>query len=324
MNRKRAAIMNYKKIAETAHVSVSTVSKAFSESDDINGETKERIFSAAKELGCFDKYYKNKFSKKVIAVVCPEFGSPHYGVFAENIRKIVSERGDVAVFSSSNFDTSLESYLIDYYAIYAKADGIFLIDNGNRLLPKHTVPIVTAGLSNVDYVWCDLNEGMNKAISYLRNFGHTDICFIGERLTVSKETIFSKAVGKNGALLIRSDKRFEEAGFDCAEQFLCLENKPTAVIAAYDDIAIGFMNRLKQSGFSVPGDVSVIGIDNIPRSKNLATPLTSIDLSIDVRVSKALDILYYKIEHPSAEIIENISYPSELVCRQTVAPPKTV
>ena len=61
--------MNLAKLAQLANVSVSTVSKAFSDSPEISGQTREIIFNVAKEHGCFDKYYKPVYSKKVIAVI---------------------------------------------------------------------------------------------------------------------------------------------------------------------------------------------------------------------------------------------------------------
>mgnify|MGYP004605788549 CR=1 FL=1 len=316
--------MNYKKLAELTHVSVSTVSKAFSGSSEINDETRNEIFNTAKKYGCFDKYYKNKFTKKVIAVLCPEFCSSHYSAYAENIQKIISSRNDVAVFSSTNFDISLKDYLLDYYATYAKVDGIILIDNHyEKNACRYSVPIVVIGSGdNADSVSTSCNFGMNEAFAYLKGFGHRDICFIGERLTLTKEAAFLKAFASCNPRIIHSEKRFEEAGLDCAEKFLAYEKKPTAVIAAYDDIAIGFINALKRSGISIPADVSVIGIDNIPQSKYQETPLTTIDFKVNEATAAALDILYQKIEHPTVTEQRAISITPQLIKRETVTFPK--
>ena len=66
------AAMNLSMIAKLAGVSVSTASKAFAGSREISAETRERIFQIARENGCFDKYIKSKYKKKVIAVIYPE------------------------------------------------------------------------------------------------------------------------------------------------------------------------------------------------------------------------------------------------------------
>ena len=56
--------MTMKELAKLANVSVSTVSKAFAEADDVSEETKNHIFNIAKEYGCYGKFFKGKYSKK--------------------------------------------------------------------------------------------------------------------------------------------------------------------------------------------------------------------------------------------------------------------
>ena len=70
--------MTMKILAKLSGVSVSTVSKAFSGSKEISAHQREHIFQTAKENGCYEKYYKPRFEKPVIAVICPEFQSGYY------------------------------------------------------------------------------------------------------------------------------------------------------------------------------------------------------------------------------------------------------
>ena len=74
------------RIAKLAHVSVSTVSKAFSMSPEVSEQTREMIFDIAKDHGCFKKYYKAKYPKHVIAVLCPEFKSRLYSQALSNLQ----------------------------------------------------------------------------------------------------------------------------------------------------------------------------------------------------------------------------------------------
>ena len=67
--------MKLKDLANLCNVSVSTVSKAFCDADDIGDETKEMIFEMAKKNGCYEKYYKGRYHKFVVAVICPEVNS---------------------------------------------------------------------------------------------------------------------------------------------------------------------------------------------------------------------------------------------------------
>ena len=77
---------NMKKIATVAKVSLSTVSKAFSGSKEISQETRDKIFSVAKELNCFDKYNQTKTLKKVIGIICPEIISEFYTNIVYNLQ----------------------------------------------------------------------------------------------------------------------------------------------------------------------------------------------------------------------------------------------
>ena len=63
--------MTLSKLARLANVAVSTASKAFSMSDDINEQTREEIFRVARENGCFKKFFNAKYPKFVIALICP-------------------------------------------------------------------------------------------------------------------------------------------------------------------------------------------------------------------------------------------------------------
>ena len=70
--------MNIQKLAKLAGVSAGTVSKAFSGSLEISDKTRQHVFEIAKQYGCFEHYNKNKYSKKVVAVICPEVKSEYY------------------------------------------------------------------------------------------------------------------------------------------------------------------------------------------------------------------------------------------------------
>lgn len=95
--------MNLETLAKLAEVSVGTVSKAFSGSKEISEDTKERIFALAKEHGCFDKYNKNRFDKKVIAVICPELNSEYYSATVTLLNREITLRGGIMSVSTTDF-----------------------------------------------------------------------------------------------------------------------------------------------------------------------------------------------------------------------------
>jgi LacI family transcriptional regulator len=104
-----------------------------------------------------------------------------------------------------------------------------------------------------------------------------------------------------------------------ARQLLSLSDRPTAIFAANDLSAIQTMHVARSLGLSIPGDVSVIGFDNIPESALTAPPLTTIDQSIQEMGRRAVELLIDLIEG-NAEPPGQVTLPTRLVVRQSCGP----
>ena len=298
--------MNLTTLASLAGVSVSTVSKAFSGSREISEETREKIFAIARENGCFDKYNKNKFEKKVIAVICPEIISEYYSSITEELRNEIRSRGSIINISITNFEKALEQELYTYYSSYCKADGIIFINPRSKINNPNNIPTVAISPSstsdNVDSLFTDTQYAINDAVKYLKEMGHTKIGFAGESLTMQKMTMFKNALRTSGIpvndkYITVSDNRFEEAGADIVNKWLKNDDLPTAIIAAYDYIAIGAMKELYKKGYRIPDDISVIGMDDIARAPYLQTSLSSIHFPQKEICQTSVDLIMKKIEN---------------------------
>lgn len=320
--------MTLQKLAELAQVSVSTVSKAFSDRQDIGTETKEKILTLAKQHGCFEKYYKGRFGKRPIAVICPEIRSAYYADFAANLNDVIERKNGMMLLSVSGFDAKREEEMIRYYSHFGHADGIIVLSGKSRLKTESTVPIVAIGgkykTEKADCIDVDLSTGIDQAVEYLKQNGHRRIGFIGETLTKSKFLLFCAAMRKNALtvreeFVIQSDKRFEAAGYDGFKQLLELNNGPTAIITAYDYIAIGALHYAQEAGVRVPADISVIGMDNISAAAYLDVPLTTIVSHSDELCDVAADLLFRKMENPFYFARQNITLKSQLIIRNSVA-----
>ena len=107
--------MTLRELSKLCNVSISTVSKAFSSADDISQETKERIFEVAKKYGCYGKFYKGKYEKKVIAVICPELSNYYIG-YVEYIKNLIEKSGGVCIVSTDDFIEEKQQELLDLTA----------------------------------------------------------------------------------------------------------------------------------------------------------------------------------------------------------------
>ena len=319
--------MNYKKLSELAHVSVSTVSKAFSGSEDISSDTREHVFAVAKEHGCFEKYYKSKYARKVIAVICPEFYSKYYAAFCEALQAKLLGLDAIAILSSTNFDPNIEKQLIEFYTAYAKVDGVILVGGSAEISSQNTIPMVSVGKrKNIDSVVNDSNDALNDAISALIDLGHKDIGFIGESLTTLKEANVINVLKQNNLTVIdkyffRSKLRFQDAGEDGAHYFMSLDKMPTAIIAAYDQIAFGAINTFIKNGYNIPEDVSIIGKDNIDDCEKSVVKLSSIASLTDEVADIAIKLLFERIENEFLPVRE-INSPARFIQRESVTKAK--
>jgi len=318
--------MTLSNLANLAGVSVATVSKAFSGSSEISAETRERIFEIARREGCFDKYNKNKFHKPMIAVICPEIDSAYYNAIVTLLGREINERGAIMAVSVGNFSAEVESELFTYYSSYCHADGIILINTHCEIKNPMLVPTVALGhggvCKNADIIDLDLDGAILEAVLYLKSQGHTEIGFAGEKLTSTKLLKFRNAIRRAGLRvsdeLVRvSCERFERAGVEAVESWFSEGRMPTAIIAAYDNIAVGVIKELRKRDFEVPRDVSVIGMDDIPIAPYLTTPLSTIKTHTDDACRMAVELVMKKIENQYYKSREEIVVASEFVVRES-------
>lgn len=325
--------MNYKKIADEANVSVSTVSKALSGSGEISEELSERIKKTALRLGYFKEKNKRKLEYRkdkalLIAIICPEIISVYYSRILTEIKKEIENRGGQVAIYVYDFDKEKLKNIFSMLAFSKETDGIITLDSSfPESVPdfKPDVPTVCfsdAAGKHYDTIGVNTKDVINDAVSYLKSMGHTKIGFIGEELTMGKYYAFKNALEAcnltfDERYMYISDERFAKIGVLAAEKVAAADIRPTAFVTAYDEIAIGFMHEITKYGLSVPEDFSIVGINDIPLSNYTNIPLTTVRMFYDERLKMAVDILYDKIFGKSSSV-KHISVRHEFIERSTV------
>ena len=316
--------MTQRELAKLAHVSFSTVSKAFGNSGDISEETRNHIFTIAKQYGCFGEFYKGSYPKKVIAIICPEIASGYYAAFVEGFQRLIEKNNCISIISSDHFDRQKADELIEYYASYRKADGMIVFGLKNPLKKGYTAPIVSVFPETdapADTVTVHFESAVLEAVKLLTDYGHTEIAFLGEKRTTGKAALYQKAmkaIGNDRACVIESPLRFEEAGEDGVRRLLADGRRCTALLCAYDNIAFGAIRELKKSGLRVPEPMSVIGIDNLNTGKYTETSLTTMDARTDEVCMAAWNMLQEKMKNPYRHC-PNVLLHAKLIVRESVA-----
>ncbi len=321
--------MNHRDIAAMANVSVSTVSKALSGSREISEELSAEIKKIALECGYFAEksrrkreYSKNKDTR--ISVLVPEIVSVHYSSIVTSVKDYAEERG--AMVSVYIFDFSKEKLekIVRELMLSRDTDGIVMV-SASVLSFVPTVPVVSFGSLHMeacyDTVGYDCYEMMCTGLDYLMSLGHRDIGFVGESLTLSKQIDFLRAADAKGPSVdcrhvYNIDERFEKIGSEAARLMLSRSEHPTAVIAAYDEVAIALINTLQAGGVRVPEDISVLGINDIPSAAFSSVPLTTFRLFFSEQAALAIDLLYDKIFGVSTTVT-HLPVSPELIVRDS-------
>lgn len=275
------------KIAKLAHVSVSTVSKAFSGSSEVNEETRKLIFEIAKQQNCFKKYYNAKYDKYVIAVICPEFRSRYYTLYLVSLHEELSKYNCEICVAATDFSRKKEQELLDYYTKYSTVDGIITVNPCTELNTEIKIPIVAIGNKKYDEkiitISSNIYDAVYEAVKHFKDNNVKDIGYIGEELTISKLTFFKNAMTENGIelnedFIIVTEKRFEEGGYYAMEKLFSKGKVPRAIIAAYDNMALGAMHSIFEHGLRIPEDIAILGIDDNVESEYINPPLSSINI----------------------------------------------
>lgn len=315
--------MTLSKLARLANVAVSTASKAFSMSDDINEQTREEIFRVARENGCFKKFFNAKYPKFVIALICPEVDSRHYSELFRYLQQRLQTRGCEICISSTEFSAVVTADMIEYYEKYSSVDAIILIDPPATVLPPHETPIISLGsrAHNADVTLClDYMTALKSALTDFKAAGISHIGFIGEPHTVTKLSAFKSAVSEiygftEEKYISVSDLRFEKGGCAAARALYSRGALPEAIICAYDDMALGAMRFFHDNGISVPDDIKVIGMDNILHSEYFVPSLSTIDYMNEEIAKTATESVFELLDGKTPAEIHNFS--ARLITRES-------
>lgn len=281
-----------KEIATQAGVSIATVSHAFRNPGRVSDETRKRVLEAAEEIG----YMPNKLAASLrtsrsgnLVVIIPDIADSHNSNIINAIENVARSRGYSVLLGNTQGSEKRER---EFAAMTQsmQADGIILMshrvpfDSDVASLPPIVSGCELSGHEGIPGVAIDDVQAAMDATNHLIAYGHRDIAVITGNMntTSSRDRLegFRGALSQSGLeinedLIVYADYSLK-SGEVAAESLLLKKNRPTAIFCFSDEIALGCMYTLRQHGFVVPNDISVMGFDNIPVAKYISPPLTTI------------------------------------------------
>ncbi|MBQ8358304.1 MAG: LacI family DNA-binding transcriptional regulator [Oscillospiraceae bacterium] len=317
-------MMTLTKLAKLANVSASTASKAFSGSPEVNEETREMIFAIAKKNGCFKKFYNVKYPKLVVAIIAPEFKSTYYTRYLSYMQELLEKENCEICVSATDFSEEKEKALLEYYYKHSNVDGIIIVNARTDIAERYEIPVVyvvpksrpTCGVS----ILSKTKPAFLKSIAYLAEKNVDSVGFIGEKLTSKKFEMFQQCLQENGipfheAYVSISDGRFEAGGYSAMEKLLAEKRLPRAVVCAYDRLAIGAIRCVYDYGLSVPEDIAVLGMDDIPEAKFLNPPLASVSANTETLCRMATEAVFKQMNGEEVSKLQTVE--SEFYLRRS-------
>lgn len=323
-------------IAAAAGVSVATVSKAVNGRYGVSRYTSERVMSVVEEMGYESSLGASRMRGTKAGVI---------GVLVAEIESFAAEvlKGVGAAAQSSEFD------LLVYTVAHSheprgwenrslrRLSGS-LIDAAIMVTPTVVatateIPLVAidphVSTGETSTVEADSLNGAHGAVEYLISLGHRRIGFVAGRPDLrssrAREAGYRRALADAGIqydpALVRVGFYDQETTRAAASSLLGNENRPTAVFAANDASAIGIVKVARGLGLDVPGDLSVIGFDDVVEASRLVPPLTTVRQPMRLIGQTATELILARLSGEDAAI-RHIELPTELVVRATTAPPR--
>jgi len=319
-------------VAKAAGVSASTVSRAMSQPEIVEASTRDRVLRTAANLG----YQPNRAARGLITgrtgnlgLIVPDLSNPFFPDVVKGIQARARE-ADYSVFLADTDElASAELGLVR--ALAKQVDGIILCsprmssDEIRTAAETSTVVMVNRRGSHVPAITIDNAGGMRQAVAHLVALGHERIGFVaGPRRSWSNR---ERLRGLRAATTAAGVELVEvgnvpphfEGGVGAAD--LVVATKATAVIAYNDVVALGLMSRLSARGIAVPGEMSVVGVDDIAMSAMFNPALTTVAIPKKQAGRAAVELLLELLENPDSRTPARREMPTHLLVRQTTGVP---
>jgi len=318
-----------KDVAKEAGVSYSTVSRALSGSPEISEDTRERILKVCKEMNYTANIVARAMvmkSTKLLGLILTSVNNPYMSELAYHIDRQARARGYNIILSNSSRDLDLEKELFELM-IGRQVDGVILLpaapESYDRLRPYLSrLPTVFVGenLREVQesYVSVDNYRGAYMGVEYLYSLGHRDILYFGRRRGSTTHQLrsegYAAACQDLGLTPQYCNNTFSSSsikyGYQLAKQLFAQERKFSAIFAATDTNALGIIQAAEETGIRIPGDISLLGFDNISYSGLPRIELTTIEQPMKMLASVAVDSLLEKVENGLAGYSHRILTPT--------------
>ncbi|MFD6210452.1 LacI family DNA-binding transcriptional regulator [Peribacillus sp. NPDC060253] len=328
-------------VAKIAGVSQSTVSRVLNDYPYMKKSTRDKVLAVINELGFTrDEIARSLVEKrtKSIGLIIGSISNPFFAETAEAIIERAQElKYDVIIYNTGHKDENLEQAI--NLLIGKRVEGIILTSVSKNYTEKikklhdNGFPVLLYNsfldIKDVNFIVMDNNKGARLAVQHLLKLGHKKIAKISgpsKYLATYERTIgYKQELTENGYeidedLIFNSEFSYDRI-YSFTKKLLKKNDRPTAILAASDQMALAVLDAASSLNLKVPDDLSVVGFDNIRMAANEFIGLTTISQQMEEMSLTAIEKLIYLIENKDASSSSiQVFLKPELIVRKTTGP----
>jgi LacI family transcriptional regulator len=269
-------------IAKHAGVAPITVSRVINNSGYVSQSTRERVEASVKELGYVPNTIARGLRSKrthTLALVVTDITNPYFTSMARGVEDVAGASNYTVIYCNTDESEAKEEKYANMLA-QRQVDGVLLVPSrGNvktiKFLKSNEIDVVVLDRrvsgEDADIVYSDSKNGASRLTKLLIGLGHKRIAIIAgsrgvstseDRVIGYQQALVEAGLGSNE--LVYYGAFNEQSGYQLANQAMMQTPKPTAIFGGNNFVAMGAIRAMHDLNLNVPGDVSVVGFDDLP------------------------------------------------------------
>ena len=325
-------------VAKRAGVSKATVSRVLSGNGYVSQETKDRVFQAIDESGYRPNLLaRNLATKRTQTLGLVVTNTLYHGVYFSELlfhaARMTEERGRQLILADGKHSAEEEREAIQYL-LDMRCDAIIIyprflsVDEMDAIIQDHSQPVMVLNRrlrkNSSHCVWSDHIASSEAAVTQLIKLGHRDIAFITgsldsptgiERLSGYKAALAQYQIPLRESLIVEG-KWNPASGAAGVSTLLARGETFSALVASNDDMAIGAIKQLHESGIATPAAVSVIGFDDVAIAPYIVPSLSSVRVPVTEMIKETISRLIFMLD--GGDFTSQQNFAGELILRDSV------
>ncbi|HKJ46661.1 MAG TPA: LacI family DNA-binding transcriptional regulator [Balneolales bacterium] len=324
-------------VAKEANVSIATVSRVLNNQTTVNEETAKRVLQVARRLD----YRPNRVARRmrvkntdslVIGLIIADMENPFFSEIARGVEDVAYQNKNAVMVCNSDEQPEKERFYLETLISERVAGLIIAPTTGNyeilHKLSDENFPMICVDRHpenlNLDTVTINNELGAYQAVKRLINLGHRRIGIINglQGLSTTNERFngYKKALKETGIpldedLIVFENSR-QSGGREGIKKLIKLKTLPTAVFVTNNLMTLGFLEETYTQNLNIPGDIALVGFDDMPWSAALNPPLTAVKQPGYELGVTAAELLLKRLKEPNRNSVDTFLNP-ELIIRKS-------